>query len=86
MHRDPGPERLREVDARALLSTLLLHDGGTAHVFGHDVFEQPREVKRLINRVSVEASFFKRLSPSGEPEYGARLYGVDAAVARPRDG
>ena len=28
-----------------LLSTLLLHDGGSAHVFGHDVFSEPRAVR-----------------------------------------
>ena len=40
-----------------LLSTLLLHDGGSARVFGHDVFASSRPVRRLVNRVSVEASF-----------------------------
>ena len=43
-----------------LLSTLLLHDGGTAKVFGHDVFTDQRAVQKLVNRVSVEASFFRR--------------------------
>ena len=42
--------------------TLLLLDGGSAHVFGHDVAAEQRAVRRLVNRVSVEASFFKRLS------------------------
>jgi len=36
-----------------LLSTLLLHDGGRAHVFGHDVFAAPKPIRRLVNRVSV---------------------------------
>jgi len=40
------------------------------------------QVKRLINRVSVEASFFKKLSPMENLMYGARLYGVDPAYAR----
>src|SRR6476620_859575 len=43
-----------------LLSTLLLHEGGSASIFGHDVFKDARAVKRLVNRVSVEASFFKK--------------------------
>ena len=38
--------------------------------------------KRLINRVSVEASFFKKLSPMENLLYAARLYGVPARVAR----
>ena len=42
-----------------LLSTLLLHDGGEARVFGHDVRPRPGAVRRLINRVSVEASLLQ---------------------------
>jgi ABC-2 type transport system ATP-binding protein len=45
-----------------LLSTLLLPDGGTARVFGHDIRTEPRAVRRLVNRVSVEASFSSRSS------------------------
>src|SRR5918912_3792288 len=41
-----------------LLSTLLLPDGGEARIFGYDVFKEARAVRRLVNRVSVEASFF----------------------------
>src|ERR1700693_2798839 len=47
-----------------LLSTLLLPDGGTARIFGHDVCTDGRAVRRLVNRVSVEASFFKKMSAS----------------------
>ena len=59
-----------------LLSTLLLEDGGSARVFGYDVFREPRRVQRLINRVSVEASFFKRLSAIENLSYAARFYGL----------
>jgi ABC-2 type transport system ATP-binding protein len=60
-----------------LLSTLLLPDGdGTAHVFGHDVFKDSRAVKRLVNRVSVEASFFKKMSAAENLAYAARFYGM----------
>jgi ABC-2 type transport system ATP-binding protein len=59
-----------------LLATLLLHDGGTAHVFGHDVFADPRPVRRLVNRVSVEASFFKKMSSNENLSYAARFYGL----------
>ena len=59
-----------------LLSTLLLHDGGSAHVFGVDVFAEPRRVQMLVNRVSVEASFFKRLSAAENLSYSARFYGM----------
>ena len=65
-----------------LLSTLLLHDGGSAHVFGNDVFRRPRAVQRLVNRVSVEASFFKRMSPAENLSYSARFYGMTPRQSR----
>ena len=59
-----------------ILSTLLLADGGEARVFGHDVFKEPRKVRRLVNRVSVEASFFKKMSAAENLAYAARFYGM----------
>jgi ABC-2 type transport system ATP-binding protein len=67
-----------------LLSTLLLHEGGSAHVFGHDVFAEPRAVRRLVNRVSVEASFFKKMSATENLSYAARFYGLTARDTRDR--
>ncbi|HTE62804.1 MAG TPA: ABC transporter ATP-binding protein [Solirubrobacteraceae bacterium] len=58
------------------LATLLLYDGGTARVFGHDVAREERAVRRLVNRVSVEASFFKRMSATENLSYAARFYGL----------
>lgn len=65
-----------------LLSTLLLHDGGTARVFGHDVFAEPAAVRRLVNRVSVEASFFKKMSAAENLSYAARFHGLTAKQTR----
>jgi ABC-2 type transport system ATP-binding protein len=65
-----------------LISTLLLPDTGTVHVFGHDVEREERAVQRLINRVSVEAAFFRKLSPMENLLYSARLYEVPAREAR----
>jgi ABC-2 type transport system ATP-binding protein len=59
-----------------LLSTLLLADGGTAEIFGHDLVRESRAVRRLVNRVSVEASFFKKMSSSENLSYSARFYGL----------
>ena len=67
-----------------LLSTLLLHDGGEAYVFGHDVFTESRAVRRLVNRVSVEASFFKKMSAAENLVYAARFYGMTAGETRDR--
>ena len=65
-----------------LISTLLTPDEGTVHVFGKDVVREERAVQRLINRVSVEAAFFRKLSPMENLLYSARLYGVPAREAR----
>ena len=65
-----------------VISTLLLPDVGTVKVFGYDVTREERAVQRLINRVSVEAAFFRKLSPMENLLYSARLYGIPAGRAR----
>jgi ABC-2 type transport system ATP-binding protein len=65
-----------------LLSTLLLPDGGSASIFGHDVVAEARPVRRLVNRVSVEASFFKKMSSDENLSYAARYYGMTAGQTR----
>lgn len=65
-----------------LVSTLLTLDTGRIEVFGHDVERDEMAVKRLINRVSVDAAFFKKLSPHENLVYAARLYGLDARASR----
>jgi ABC-2 type transport system ATP-binding protein len=67
-----------------LVSTLLIPDGGEIRVFGRDVRREERAVRRMINRVSVEASFFKKLSALENLMYAARLYDLPAAEARER--
>ena len=67
-----------------LLSTLLLPDGGQALVLGHDVVSQARAVRRVVNRVSVEASFFKKMSAAENLSYAARYYGMTAGQTRER--
>ena len=65
-----------------LIATLLLPDAGTIKVFDHDVVHDAPAVQRMLNRVSVEASLFKKLSPMENLIYAARLYSVDARLAR----
>ena len=65
-----------------LVSGLLTLDEGRVEVFGHDIERDEMAVKRLINRVSVDAAFFKKLSPIENLLFAARLYGLDASGAR----
>ncbi len=77
-----GPNGSGKSTLIRLIATLLLPDQGRLSVFGHDVVAEPLTVQRIINRVSVEASFFKKLSPMENLLYGARLYGMPGAETR----
>ena len=67
-----------------LLSTLLIPDGGSARIFGRDAFRETRAVRQMVNRVSVEASFFKKMSAVENLSYAARFYGMRASETRDR--
>ena len=79
-----GPNGSGKSTLIRLVSTLLLPDEGSVRVFGHDVEKDPFAVKRMINRVSVDAAFFKKFSPIENLMYAARLYGLQAKDAKPR--
>jgi len=71
-----GPNGSGKSTLIRMLSTLLLPDSGRMEIFGMDVVEKTLEVRSLINRVSVDAAFFKKLSVRENLSYAARLYGV----------
>ena len=77
-----GPNGSGKSTLVRLLATLLLPDGGSARVFGHDAFRETRAVRRLVNRVSVEASFFKKMSAVENLSYAARFYGLRPSQTR----
>jgi ABC-2 type transport system ATP-binding protein len=77
-----GPNGSGKSTLIRLMATLLLPDEGDMKVFGYDVVTEAIKVQRLINRVSVEASFFKKLSPMENLLYGARLYGMAGAETK----
>ena len=79
-----GPNGSGKSTLVRLIATLLIPDGGTITVFGYDIQRYERQIKRLINRVSVDAAFFKKLSPLENLMYAARLYGMDGRSARVR--
>jgi ABC-2 type transport system ATP-binding protein len=77
-----GPNGSGKSTLIRLMATLLLPDDGDLKGFNHDVVAEPRKVQKLINRVSVEASFFKKLSPMENLMYGARLYGMSGGETK----
>ncbi|MHC4777880.1 MAG: ABC transporter ATP-binding protein [Planctomycetota bacterium] len=79
-----GPNGSGKSTLVRILATLVIPDEGSARVFGLDVVRESLEVKRVINRVSVEASFFKKLSAWENLAYAAGLYGLKRREARKR--
>ena len=77
-----GPNGSGKSTLIRILGTLLTPDAGTAKVFGWDVVSEALQVRRHVNRVSVEAAFFKELSPWENLVYAARLYGSAATRRR----
>lgn len=77
-----GPNGSGKSTLIRLTATLLLPDEGQIEVFGLDVTRHEMDVKRLINRVSVDAAFFKKLSGIENLMYAARLYGLSGREAR----
>ena len=79
-----GPNGSGKSTLIRLMATLLLPDEGKITVLGLDPTKDQIAVQQLINRVSVEASFFKKLSPMENLIYGARLYGMSGKETRQR--
>ena len=77
-----GPNGSGKSTLIRLISTLLTADRGCARIFGIDIRADEMAAKQLISRVSVDAAFFKKLSPMENLLYGARLYGVTGAEAK----
>lgn len=71
-----GPNGSGKSTLIRMMATLLIPDAGTVQVFGLDAVRDRMAVRRLINRVSVEASFFKKLTANENLAYATGLYGV----------
>ncbi len=79
-----GPNGSGKSTLIRILSTLLYPDGGTVRLMGHLLPGEERAVQRKIGRVSVDAAFYKKLSPRENLLYAARLYALDPKTAEPR--
>ena len=78
-----GPNGSGKSTLIRVISTLILPDAGSVEVFGIDAVRDPKQVQRYMNRVSVEASFFKKLSSLENLVFGAKLYGVTDRESKP---
>lgn len=77
-----GPNGSGKSTLVRMLSTLIVPDSGSLKIFDMDISKDSLKVRRYINRVSVDAAFFKKLSAWENLNYAARLYGVDTKAAR----
>ncbi len=67
-----------------MISTLLTPDEGYVGVFGLSAHKQELEVRKLINRVSPDPSFFRTMSALENLMFFARIYGLSHAEIKQR--
>ncbi|HEX2850796.1 MAG TPA: ABC transporter ATP-binding protein [Acidimicrobiales bacterium] len=67
-----------------MISTLLLPDAGHVTIFGSDVVTDALAVRRLLNRVSADPSFFRNMSAIENLLFFGRVYGLDGDEIRRR--
>ncbi len=79
-----GPNGSGKSTLIRMLSTLVLPDEGELRIFDIDVVKASMRVRQRINRVSVDAAFFKKLSAWENLSYAARLYGFTPKLVKSR--
>ena len=77
-----GPNGSGKSTLIRMISTLLIPDEGSIQVFGYDTEKDSVKVRGVINRISVEASFFKKLSAIENLLFTAGLYGISKRDAK----
>ena len=75
-----GPNGAGKTTLLSILATLLLPDGGSATVLGHDVVREPFAIRRRLNMASGNASFVWSLRPPEVLAFYGRLYGLSGSA------
>ncbi len=79
-----GPNGAGKTTLLSILATLLLPDGGSATVLGHDVVRESFAVRRRLNMASGNASFVWSLRPAEVLTFYGRLYGLSGRLLERR--
>lgn len=79
-----GPNGAGKTTTVAILTTLLLPDGGEARVAGFDVVKEANEVRRRIGVVTQKFILYDKLTALENLTFFARLYGMNVREAKER--
>ena len=79
-----GPNGAGKTTLLSILATLLLPDGGSASILGHDVIREATAIRRRLNMASGNASFVWSLRPPEVLTFYGGLYGLHGKVLRDR--
>ena len=79
-----GPNGAGKTTLLSILATLLLPDGGSASILGHDVVREATAIRRRLNMASGNASFVWSLRPPEVLTFYGGLYGLHGKVLHER--
>ncbi len=79
-----GPNGSGKSTLVRVLSTLLIPDSGKTMILGYSLPKDAHKIRQVIGRVSVDAAFYKKLSPRENLLYAAQLYGISRYEAEPK--
>jgi len=79
-----GPNGAGKTTLLSILATLLLPDGGSAAILGHDVVRDASAIRRRLNMASGNASFVWSLRPPEVLTFYGGLYGLRGKALQER--
>jgi len=79
-----GPNGAGKTTLLSILATLLLPDGGSAAILGHDVVREASAIRRRLNMASGNASFVWSLRPPEVLTFYGGLYGLRGKALQQR--
>ncbi|MGV9310186.1 MULTISPECIES: ATP-binding cassette domain-containing protein [unclassified Nonomuraea] len=71
-----GPNGAGKTTTIRMLATLILPDGGTARIAGHDLVKEPGAIRRKLGYVSQAGGVEEQNTPRAQVVFAAKIYGV----------
>jgi len=79
-----GPNGAGKTTTMRILCTVLRPTGGIATIAGHDVVDQPSDVRRSIGFLSANTAIYDRMTAWEMVSYFGRLYGLEGETLQER--